>query len=124
MHGTQKNPIGSVPSVDGLNFSTPPRTLRSASFVNGVPSVRFELSFTVTPERQGDFTVPNWNITVGNETYKAPKAQLTVLPPNQKDKLRQEQERQQQANLKQAAFLEFICPRPFLFEGETVAAKN
>ena len=24
VHGTQKNPIGSVPSVDGLNFSTPP----------------------------------------------------------------------------------------------------
>ena len=67
--------------------------------------------------------MPNWNITVDNETYAAPKAQLTVLPPNQKDKLRQEQERQQQANLKQAAFLEFICPRPFLFEGETVAAK-
>ena len=123
VHGTQKNPIGSVPSVDGLNFSTPPRTLRSASFINGVPSVRFELSFTVTPERQGTFTVPNWNIKVDNESYIAPKAQLMVLPPNQKDKLRLEQERQQQANLKQAAFLEFICPRPFLFEGETVAAE-
>ena len=53
VHGTQQSPLGAVPSVDGLTFSSPPRTLRSASFINGVPSIRFELSFTVTPQKQG-----------------------------------------------------------------------
>ena len=57
IHGSQQALSGSVPSVDGLNFSSPPRTLRSASFVNGVPSVRFELTFTVTPEKTGTYTV-------------------------------------------------------------------
>ena len=52
-----------------------------------------------------------------------PPARLQVLPPNQKDKLKQAQQRKQQADLREAAFLEFSCPRPFLFEGETVAAK-
>ena len=123
VHGTQQSPLGAVPSVDGLTFSSPPRTLRSASFINGVPSIRFELSFTVTPQRQGSFVVPSWNLEIENDLYAVPPARLQVLPPNQKDKLKQAQQRKQQADLREAAFLEFSCPRPFLFEGETVAAK-
>jgi len=123
IHGSQQAPGGSVPPVDGLNFSSPPRTLRSASFVNGVPSVRFELTFTVTPQKTGTFTVPAWEVRVENETCKVPSAQLQVLPPNQKDKLRQAEQRQQQEDLRQAAFMEFSSPRPFLFKGETVEAQ-
>ncbi|MEL0099137.1 MAG: hypothetical protein VW907_06255 [Opitutae bacterium] len=40
VHGSQQGPIGSVPSVEGLTFSSPPRTLRSATFNNGVPTIR------------------------------------------------------------------------------------
>ena len=123
IHGSQQAPGGSVPPVDGLNFSSPPRTLRSASFVNGVPSVRFELTFTVTPQKTGTFTVPAWEVRVENETFNVPSAQLQVLPPNQKDKLRQAEQRQQQEDLRQAAFMEFSSPRPFLFKGETVEAQ-
>ena len=122
INGSQQSPSGAVPSVDGLRFSPQPRTLKSASFINGVPSIRFELSFTVTPERQGSFVVPPWSVKVGNQTYTVPAAKLEVLPPNQQDKIKQAQKRQQQADLRQAAFLEFSCPRSFLFEGETVQA--
>ena len=122
INGSQQSPSGAVPSVDGLRFSPQPRTLKSASFINGVPSIRFELSFTVTPERQGSFVVPQWSVKVGNQTYTVPAAKLEVLPPNQQDKIKQAQKRQQQADLRQAAFLEFSCPRSFLFEGETVQA--
>ncbi len=122
IHGSQQSPSGAVPSVDGLRFSPQPRTLKSASFINGVPSIRFELSFAVSPERQGSFVVPPWKMKVGNQSYTVPAAKLEVLPPNQKDKIKQAQERQQQADLRQAAFIEFFCPRPFLFEGETVQA--
>ena len=53
-----------------------------------------------------------------------PPARPQVLPPNQKDKLKQAQQRKQQADLREAAFLEFsLPPHFFLFEGETVAAK-
>lgn len=122
INGSQQSPSGAVPSVDGLRFSPQPRTLKSASFINGVPSIRFELSFTVSPERQGSFIVPPWNMKVGNQSYTAPASKLEVLPPNQQDKIKQAQERQQQADLRQAAFLEFSSPRSFLFEGETVQA--
>ena len=123
IHGSQQGSARSTPSVNGLRFSSPPRTLWSASFINGVPSVRFELSYTVVPEREGTFLVPEWELNAGNSACLAPAAKLVVLAPNENDKLRLAQNRKQQADLKQAAFLEFSCPRPFLFEGETVDAQ-
>ena len=122
INGSQQSPSGAVPSVEGLRFSPQPRTLKSASFINGIPSIRFELSFKVSPERQGSFVVPPWSVKVGNQSYTVPAAKLEVLPPNQQDKIKQAQERQHQADLKQAAFLEFSSPRSFLFEGETIQA--
>ncbi len=123
VHGSQQGPVGSMPSVKGLRFSSPPHTLRSASFINGVPSVRFELSFTVTPEKQGTFVIPAWPIKVENNSYLVPESVLKVLPPNQQDRIREAEQRQQEQDLRQAAFLEFNTPRPYLFKGETVNAK-
>ncbi|NDH16294.1 MAG: hypothetical protein EBY48_04305, partial [Opitutae bacterium] len=77
----------------------------------------------MTPQKTGTFTVPAWEVRVENETFNVPSAQLQVLPPNQKDKLRQAEQRQQQEDLRQAAFMEFSSPRPFLFKGETVEAQ-
>uniref|UniRef100_UPI00389A7EB8 BatD family protein n=1 Tax=Candidatus Chordibacter forsetii TaxID=3381758 RepID=UPI00389A7EB8 len=87
-----------------------------------VPSVRFELSFTVTPQREGTFIVPALQLNIEGKPYQAPAAKLSVVPPTQADKIRQAERRNQENNLKQAAFLEFKCPRPFLFKGETVEA--
>ena len=122
VHGTQQGPVGGLPKIDGLRFSNPPQTFRSASFINGVPSVRFELSFTVTPQREGTFVVPVIQLTIEGKSYQAPAAKLSVVPPTQADKIRQAERRNQENNLKQAAFLEFSCPRPFLFKGETTEA--
>lgn len=122
VHGSQQGPVGGLPTIDGLRFSNPPQTFRSASFINGVPSVRFELSFTVTPQREGTFVVPTLQLTIEGKSYQAPAAKLSVVPPTQADKIRQAERRNQENNLKQAAFLEFQCPRPFLFKGETVEA--
>ena len=122
VHGSQQGPVGTLPVIDGLNFSNTPRTLRSASFINGVPSIRFELSFTVTPQREGTFSVPSWQLDVDGKSYQAPATKLLVLPPNQVDKIRQAEKNKQEKDLKQAAFLEFSCPRPFLFKGETTEA--
>uniref|UniRef100_UPI0038998891 BatD family protein n=1 Tax=Candidatus Chordibacter forsetii TaxID=3381758 RepID=UPI0038998891 len=64
VHGSQQGPVGGLPTIDGLRFSNPPQTFRSASFINGVPSVRFELSFTVTPQREGTFIVPALQLNI------------------------------------------------------------
>ena len=122
VHGSQQGPVGTLPVIDGLIFSNTPRTLRSASFINGVPSIRFELSFAVTPQREGTFSVPSWPLDVDGKSYQAPATKLLVLPPNQVDKIRQAEKNKQEKDLKQAAFLEFSCPRPFLFKGETTEA--
>ena len=123
IHGTQENPQGSIPSVPGLNLSGNPQTFRSASFINGVPSVRLELSFQAKPDRQGNFRIPNWNLSIGGKSHQVPAATLQVLAPNQQDLLKQQEQKQQEADLRQAAFIEFVNPREFLFLGETVAAE-
>ena len=56
IHGTQDNPKGNIPSIDGLNLSSSPQTFRSASFINGVPSVRLEMSFQARPDFQEPLT--------------------------------------------------------------------
>jgi len=123
VHGSQEPPVGSIPALPGLRFSPNPRTFRSASFINGVPSIRFELTFQVTPEREGTFDFPSWSMRVGKHTSTAPSARLNVLPPNQSDRIRQAAEKQQQQDLREAAFIELNCPRTFLYEGETTEAQ-
>ena len=78
--GTQKNPIGKIPNVDGLEISKEPQLFRSASFINGISSVRVELSFQVKPQVIGTFQLPSWQISVDDKSYSVPPAKLQVLP--------------------------------------------
>ena len=89
------------------------QSLRSANFINGVPSVRVELNFQVQPQRTGNFTVPSWKVMIEGKSYQVPPATLQVLVPSQ-------QEKQAQLDLRQAAFLELPFPRSYFFEGETI----
>lgn len=121
IHGSQENPQGALPQVDALIISNSPQTFRSASFINGVPSVRLEMSFQVKPKKMGKHTIPSWPLKIGLKTLQVPACTLEVLSPNQQDKIRQVAEEKQKADLKQACFIEFTNPRSFLFEGETVS---
>ena len=123
IHGTQNNPQGAVPQVPGLVLSNNPRTFRSASFINGVPSIKAELSFDVSPQREGTFTIPAWQVSVDGKNYQVPPSTLQVLPPNQADIARQKAQQEQDRDLQEAAFLELTTERPFFFKGETRAAK-
>ena len=113
IHGTQQNPQGSLPQVPGLRISNNPQSLRSANFINGVPSVRVELNFQVQPQRTGNFTVPAWKVMIEGKSHQVPPATIQVLDPSQKEK-------QAQQDLRQAAFLELPLPRSYFFEGETI----
>lgn len=123
IHGTQENPEGSIPSISGLNLSSNPQTFRSASFINGVPSIRLELSFQARPSRRGNFTIPSWTLSVGGKSYSVPPSTLQVLAPNQQSEIEREGLKKQEEELKNAAFIEFSSPRSFLFEGESVNAQ-
>ena len=121
IYGSQENPQGALPQVDALIISNSPQTFRSASFINGVPSVRLEMSFQVKPKKMGKHTIPSWPLKIGLKTLQVPACTLEVLAPNQQDKIRQVAEEKQKADLKQACFIEFTNPRSFLFAGETVS---
>ena len=113
IHGTQQNPQGKLPQVTGLRISNNPQSLRSANFINGVPSVRVELTFQVQPERIGTFTIPSWNLLIDGNEVKVPPTTLQVIAPSQKEK-------QAQQDLRQAAFFDFPLPKSYFFEGETI----
>lgn len=122
LHGTQDTPKGSIPVVPGLQISNSPQVFRSASFINGTPSVRLEMSFQVKASREGTFTLPSWNVNMGGKTLQIPATTLQVLAPSQQDLIRKQRQTQQKQELKEAAFIEFNTSRSFLFEGETVPA--
>lgn len=122
IYGTQALPTGKIPTVAGLAISNSPQAFRSASLINGVPSVKTELSFQVRPTKKGSFSLPSWVIEIGGNSVRVPAAALQVLTPSQQDLLLQEKEKQRQNDIKQAAFVEFETPRDFLFEGETIPA--
>jgi hypothetical protein len=122
LYGTQDNPEGSLPAVSGLNISKSPQVFRSASFINGTPSVRLEMSFQVKASREGTFTLPSWIVNIGGKPLRIPAATLQVLAPSQQDLIRKKRQREQEKELKDAAFIEFDTSRPFLFEGETIPA--
>ena len=123
IYGSQENPQGTMPTVSGLSISNSPQTFRSASFINGVPSVRLEMSFQVKPTSMGKHTIPAWTIRVGSKTVQVPPTTLNVLAPNQQDKIRQDADAKNKNDLKQASFIEFKNPRPYLYEGETVSSQ-
>jgi hypothetical protein len=122
LHGTQDNPEGSLPAVPGLSISNSPQVFRSASFSNGTPSVRLEMSFQVKASREGTFTLSSWIVNIGGKPLQIPAATLQVLAPSQQDLIRKKRQREQEKELEEAAFIEFHTSRPFLFEGETVPA--
>ena len=121
IHGSQENPQGSLPQIPGISISNSPQTFRSASFINGVPSVRLEMSFQIKPKKIGTHTIPPWTIKVGSTTLQVPGSSIKVVAANQEDKIKQQAEQKQKEDLSQASFIEFINPRKFLFEGETVS---
>jgi len=121
IHGSQENPQGSLPQIPGISISNSPQTFRSASFINGVPSVRLEMSFQIKPKKIGTHMIPPWTIKVGSTTLQVPGSSIKVVAANQEDKIKQQAEERQREDLSQASFIEFINPRKFLFEGETVS---
>jgi hypothetical protein len=80
LFGTQENPQGAIPSIPGLTISNNPQVFRTASFRNGTPSVKMEMSFQVKPLKQGTFILPSWDLKVSSKTLRVPEASLQVLP--------------------------------------------
>jgi len=123
IQGSQNSPKGAIPSVPGLEISNNPQTFRKVSLINGVTSIKLELSFSVRPKKEGTFNMPTWPISIDGKSYNVPATPLRVLAPSQQDIINQQKEKQQQNDLKQAAFIEFSMPRDYVYVGETVVSE-
>jgi hypothetical protein len=122
IQGSQNSPKGSIPNVPGLEISNNPKTFRKVSLINGVTSIKLELSFSTRPTQKGIFTIPAWPIMIDGQPQTVPAATLRVLAPTQLDIENQQKQNQQQQDLKQAAFIEFSMPREYVYEGETIVS--
>ena len=123
IEGTQSQPRGKIPFVEGLNLNNNPQTFRKVSLNNGQTSIRLELNFRAKPTRQGDFTLPEWQMVLDGSTHKVPPTTLQVLSPSEQDIINQKQQIQKEDELKRAAFIEFSMPREYYFEGESIVSK-
>ena len=85
--------------------------------------MRLELSFNVTPKAVGTQTIPKWQMQIGKTHFLYQMLILKFLPTNQHDIIQKNEQEKQEENLKQASFIEFSNPRPYLFEGETVSTE-
>ena len=72
IHGTQQNPQGQLLKLLDWKFRIILNPYASANFINGVPSVRVELTFQVQPERVGQFTIPSWNLLIEGKEIQVP----------------------------------------------------
>jgi len=120
IRGSRQPPRGKLPSVEGLAISNNPTTSSSVSLVNGVASMRLDVSFATKPDRVGTFTIPPWEMEIGGKSHVVPASTLRVLPSSQEDLLREQARKKQQEDLRQAVFVEINLPKDFMFEGETL----
>ena len=121
--GTQQIARPALPKVPGLTFSEAPNVSQALRSINGVSSISISLSYSVRPTRQGSFPMPAFTIKAQGKDQLVPASSLQVLPPSQEDLRRAKLKRQQEANFRQALFLETSFDRSFLYEGETMLGK-
>ncbi|MBC8451507.1 MAG: BatD family protein [Planctomycetes bacterium] len=82
IEGTLDGRIGKVPAVDGLQIGEPqgPSTERSMRSVGGSFSVELRATWRIpiAPERTGDFQIPPFQITVGQDVFETQAMPLRV----------------------------------------------
>lgn len=79
--GIQNTAAPNLPTVDGLII----RSLgsqQSIQMINGKTSMHLTFSFTVTPQRAGEFTIPSFDWDINGKKYpvSSPTSKLKVLP--------------------------------------------
>jgi uncharacterized protein (DUF58 family) len=71
--------------VPGLQFGTPSRSFsQNIDFNSGQVNARLVLSFPVTPQREGEFTIPAMTADVGGQAMASQPLKLTVTKPAQR----------------------------------------
>ena len=98
-----------VPAIPNVTIQ-PVGTTTSINIVNGQRTAQLIYSYTVTPQREGDFTLATFTCQVQGRKYAVPPVKLSAGKGNQQE-------------ISQYAFLKWILPKTNLFLGETMPAE-
>jgi len=105
----------SPPNIPGLQFSNPSYSA-STIINNGTPSVGLVVTFSVTSQQTGDFTIPAMAINVGGQHLTTQPLKLTVTQPSAPSAA--------QINAgTQLAFMRFSLPNQNIYVGQVVVGQ-
>lgn len=105
LQGTQLQAQGTIPTVDGLEFISSGQQ-RSFDMTNNHMVSTLTYTFKVRAREPGQYTLPSFELKVGQETFTIPEHTLEVVP-------RSKEETDQ-------LMLELTLPRETFYVGETV----
>lgn len=77
---SQSTPSLTPPQVDGLQFVNSPSISKSLQTINGITSSQISISYPVTPQREGTFTIPAGELQIRGQTYEIPEVTLRAVP--------------------------------------------
>lgn len=69
-----------TPDVSGLNFANTGNS-SSFSFNNGAMSSGVTVTYSITPERPGTYTIPGMTANIGGQEFQTPPLTLNVVQP-------------------------------------------
>ncbi len=100
---------GQLPQLPGLTLSNTASTQQSVSIINGRTSRTLTYQFTARADREGVFTTPPFQISVGGEIVTVPSATLRVVPLGEE--------------MKSAAFVELEGVPEQVYAGQALALR-
>ncbi len=108
LSGGGGDPEGEIPSVEGVQINGSPSVSNSVKIINGVHSSTKTYTFRVSAAKIGVYTLPEWKVKVGKQTFMVPAATLKITPPGEE--------------FKGMASLELQSAKSEVYVGETIPA--
>lgn len=104
-----------TPEVPGLQIVNAGNS-QNFSFINGAMSSVVSVTFSVTPQQTGEFTIPAIAVDIGGQHLESQPLKLTVTQPSAPS--------EEQVNAgTQLAFMRFSLPNQKLYPGEVVVGQ-
>lgn len=111
--GSPKN--APVPNVPGLQIVNSGNS-QNFSFINGRMSSTVTITYTITPLRAGQFTIPSLTVDIGGQTLASQPLKLTVMQPGAPSAAAIH-------SGNEVAFMRLMLPEQKIYDGETLTAE-
>lgn len=104
-----------APDVPGLDFANTGNS-QNFSFINGAMSSTVTVTYSITPEQTGEFTIPSMTAEIGGQRFQTQPLKLTVTQPGAPSSA-------QISSGTQIAFMQMSLPQQKVYPGQVVTAR-